>query len=186
MLSICNREPRQSPSITHRARRNCEFCLPPHIEPQTEPCPSKSFVKAQVNPVFGKRSQLKSHASGQLLLSKRLKTTPLKLRQNEKAALNFSSLSPTSSLSLGHHHSLDKENWETFTLTGKRKPTHILQFSAMVIPALHSDGDRHAPIPCKPQKIVQVLRFNSIIPLKWHPAREPTLFRCFNILTAKT
>lgn len=44
MLSICNRQPRhQSPSIVHKAGRNCEFCLPPHVEPWNRAMPQREI-----------------------------------------------------------------------------------------------------------------------------------------------
>lgn len=45
VLSTCNREPRQSSSITHRARRNCEFCLPPHRATRQSHAPARILFK---------------------------------------------------------------------------------------------------------------------------------------------
>lgn len=130
MLSICNREPRhQSPSIIHKARRNCEFCLLPHVEPQDRAMPQQEFQKStaqHVKPVLGKVDELKGHASGQQLLPKRSQTTPLtKLSRHMRKQLFFPppySPPPPLSLTIADHHSLEKANQETCTQIGVGGP----------------------------------------------------------------
>lgn len=154
MLSICNREPRhQSPSIIHKARRNCEFCLLPHVEPQDRAMPQQEFQKStaqHVKQVLGKVDELKGHASGQQLLPKRSQTTPLtKLSRHMRKQLFFPPpYSPPTHTHTFPHNSrssqLRKSKSGDLYPDRCRRPTHTLQFSAMVTTVLHSDWDRHA------------------------------------------
>lgn len=128
VLSICNREPRrQNPSMVHKARRNREFCLPPHREPQDRAMPQREFQKStaqRVKPVLGMRDELKSHASGRQESPKRLQTTPLtKLSRHMRKQLFFPPpCSPSPSLTLVDHPGLEKANQESWTQIGRDPP----------------------------------------------------------------
>lgn len=68
------------PSITHRARRNREFCLPPRLEPQDRAMPQRELQEStaqQKKTVLGTGDGLRGHARGREVLPKRLQTTPL-------------------------------------------------------------------------------------------------------------
>lgn len=178
VLSICNREPRhQNPSIVHKARRNREFCLPPQTEPQDRAMPQREFQKStaqHIKPVLGKRDELKSHARGD---RNHLKDCRQPHWQNWVDTWESSSsfLLPVPPL---FPHT-GGSSWLRKSKSGeldpdRQRPTRTLWFSAMVTTVLHSDGDRHASSTLATANCA-VPGFNSVMPLKWHATREPSV-----------
>lgn len=87
MLSICNREQRQSPPSPTKpgGTGSVVFCfvlfsLPPRLEPQDRAMPQRELQEStaqQEKTVLGTGDGLRGHASGREVLPRRLQTTPL-------------------------------------------------------------------------------------------------------------